>query len=91
MAIRQRLSADDVPKILSKYLLLFCHGNINSTQKKTKNAQTDSVKKSQRVNQESTIILGDGRSTVDEPWQDRGGPTVGKYDQRLSVKTVFHQ
>ena len=25
-------------------------------------------------------LLGDGLYNVDEPWQDRGGPTVAKYD-----------
>ena len=34
-----------------------------------------------RVYWVSVIILGNGRSTVDEPWQNRGGPTVAKYDQ----------
>ena len=33
------------------------------------------------IHQNTMIVLGDGRSTVDEPWQDRGGPTVAKYDQ----------
>ena len=27
------------------------------------------------------IVLGDGLSTVNEPWQDRGGPTVAKYNR----------
>ena len=26
------------------------------------------------------IILGDGQSTAVAPWQDRGRPTVAKYD-----------
>ena len=30
------------------------------------------------------IVLGNGLSTMDEPWQDRGGPTVAKYDQNIT-------
>ena len=33
------------------------------------------------ITSEMMIILGDGWSTMDEPWQNRGGPTVAKYDR----------
>ena len=35
------------------------------------------------------IILGDGRSTMDEPWQDHGGPTVARDDRILATKVTF--
>ena len=35
------------------------------------------------------IILGNGRATVDEPWLDRGEPTVAKYDDRVRWHMVW--